>query len=328
MNSSIKRIKAARARTHWQQRHSYEREYKNADESEWAALLSGTAHISQGTRDAMMSEEALEQDGTSVPGASYMQREGVDEGLQASVREIVEERIELLGATGYPFSLDNNSLVFSGDFDHPYIALLTICNLPSLSKAPFNSAAVAFEYLSLIAAQSFLGAKSHGWRFGWPRDNDQDLKIKDAAAKLGVRAGGHLGEWDWVPAAYLPDDPSTKSLKDAGLDFVAWVPWADGGPAQLQLVGQCACGEDWKLKTHDLRLEKLGQWMRVPSPPPVRALFTPRHTPYPSIHYKASEAGLIFDRIRMVHALMATSTVQRKASRFVKRIVALGTVKP
>lgn len=323
---AAKRIKAARTRVNWEQRHRYEREYKNADDAEWAALLNGVAHVSQGTRDAMMSEEAMEQEGGDVPGANYMGREGVEEGLQASVLEVIEERLELLGVAGYPFSLDNNSLVFNGHLEHPYLAFLTICNLPSVSKKPYNSAAVAFEYLSLIAAQSFLGESAKGWRFGWPRDNDEDLLVKDAAEKLRIRSGAHLSEWDWKPAGYLPENPTTQSLKDAGLDFVAWVKWKDGGPAQLQLVGQCACGEDWKLKTHDLTVQKLDRWMAVPKPPPIRALFTPRHTPYPSILYKASEAGLIFDRIRIVHALMANQKASRKAQRFVKRIVALRAV--
>lgn len=320
---AAKRVKAARGRTNWEKRHSYEREYQSADEAEWAALLNGAAHISQGTRNAIMSEEATEQRGLDVPGAQYMGRESVEEALQASVLEIIEERKELLGVAGYPFRLEDNSLVFDGGLDHPYLALLTICNLPSLSKAPFNKAAVAFEYLSLIAAQSYLGENAKGWRFGWPRDNAEDLKMKDASAKLKNRAGAHVGEWDWQPAAYLPQDPTTKSLKDAGLDFVAWVKWRDGGPAQLQLVGQCACGEDWKLKTHDLTLPQLDCWMTVPSPPPIRALFTPRHTPFPSILHKAPQAGLIFDRIRIVHALMSGAKPARRARRFVKRIIDL-----
>lgn len=319
----VKRVKAARSRTNWVNRHKYEREYKNADEAEWAALLNGVAHVSQGTRDAMMSEEATEQDGEDIPGALFMEREGVEEGLQASVLEVIAERQDLLGSDGYPFSLEDNSLVFNGVYEHPYIALLTICNLPSLSKHPYNSAAVAFEYLSLIAAQSFLGENAKGWRFGWPRDNAQDLLVRDASAKLKSRAGDHAGEWAWRPEAYLPDSPTTKALKDAGLDFVAWVKWHDGGPAQLQLVGQCACGEDWKLKTHDLTINQLDCWMSVPKPPPVRALFTPRHTPYPSILHKAPQAGLIFDRIRIVHALTANTKASRRARRFVKRIVDL-----
>lgn len=320
---SKNRMRAARGRVDWDSRHKYEREYRNADEAEWSAFKFGIAHISEGTRDSMMAEEFTEQESDTTPGASFMEREKVDEGLQASVLEVIEERMELLGSEGYPFLLSNNSLTFNGDIKHPYLAFLTICNLPSITSKPYNLAPIAFEYLSLIAAQSFLGKNSKGWRFGWPRDNDKDLKIKDAAEKLKIKAGDHLNEWKWRPAEYLPNDPSTQSLKDAGLDFVAWVRWKDGGPAQLQLVGQCACGEDWKLKTHDLMISKLSRWMSVPEPPPVRALFTPRHTPFPSIHYKASEAGLIFDRIRIVHALMEDKRYLRKAQRFIDRIIAL-----
>lgn len=319
----IRRMRAARNRLEWSARHKYEREYKNADEAEWAALKAGIAHISQGTRDSMMAEEFTEQEADDTPGASFMGRESVDESLQASVLEIIEERIELLGSDGYPFTLDQNSLRFNGDNNHPYLAFLTICNLPSITKAPYNLAPVAFEYLSLIAAQSFLGERAEGWRFGWPRANNSVLRICDAARELHVRSGEHIGEWDWNPDPSLPSNPTTKELKDAGLDFIAWVKWKDGGPNQLQLVGQCACGDDWKLKTHDLTIPKLSRWMRVPQPSPVRALFTPRHTPFPSIKYKASEAGLIFDRVRIVHALLENKKTMRKARPFIRKIVEL-----
>lgn len=318
------RIKAARTRINWESRHQYEKEYRNTDEAEWAAFLNGRAHISQGTRDDMMSEAVFEQEGMLTPGDRYMEREGVEEGLQASVLEIIEERQSLLGVDGYPFALENNSLKFLGDNSHPYLAFLAICNLESLTRAPFNKVPVAFEYISLIAAQAYLGPASKGWRFGWPRDNEIDLRISAAASNLKSRAGNHQSEWDWNPKAYLPQEPTTRSLKDAGLDFVAWVGWKDRGPAQLQLVGQCACGEDWKLKTHDLTLPQLRQWMAVPEPAPIRALFTPRHTPFPSIQYKAAQAGLIFDRVRLVHMLTSDKRTKRKAAKFVDRIIALG----
>lgn len=320
----VGRKAAAGSRVKHENRNHYESEYKNADQAEWAAVLNGSAHVSSGTRDEMMAEAALEQDGLA-PGADYMKKDGAEENLQAGVAEIIQERMDLLGGS-YPFSLQSNSLVVADGATgtNAYIALLALCNLPSLSSSPYNAAPVAFEYLSLIAAKSFLGPRARGWRFGWPRDNDAQLRIKDAADSLQARSGSHDGGWNWQPRSHLPEDPTARTLKDAGLDFVAWMPWRDTGPGQLQLVGQCACGEDWKWKRHDLDLDYLSQWMRLPIPQPMRALFTPRHVAFPTIIDASAEAGLVFDRIRIVQELIQDDAGKRQAAKFIERITQLG----
>lgn len=318
------RYQAAGSRNRYDKRGIYETEYRNSDEAEWSAVLTGVAHISQGTQDEMMSEAALERGDAAIPGDSYMTREAADEGLQASVLEIIVERMSLMGSGGYPFRLQSNSLVFTGDDQHPYLALLALCQLPSVSSTMYKAAPVAFEYLSLIAARAFLGQHSRGWRFGWPRDNHAHTLVADAAKELQRRAGGDVDAWHWNPAPSKLATPNSRDLKDAGMDFVAWLPWHDLGPGQLHLVGQCACGEDWKWKKHDLDLGRLGEWMRLPQPHPVRALFTPRHLALPTLRDAATEAGLVFDRIRIAQAILSSPQATRRASRFAKRIVAIG----
>lgn len=320
----ISRQNAAGSRTRFEKRGSYETDYRNADEAEWAAITSGAAHVSQGTRDEMISEFATEDGDHDVPGDRYMTREAADEGLQAAVLEIIEERKKLLGEKGYPFELRENSLIFNGEDQHPYGALLALCQLPSVSSKAYKQAPVAFEYLSLIAARAFLGKRARGWRFGWPRDNAAHIKVSDAAGELQRRAGNDLDAWHWNPSPSLPPDPNPRDLKDAGMDFVTWLPWHDRGPGQLHLVGQCACGEDWVWKKHDLSLTRLGNWMLLPQPHPIRSLFTPRHLALPTLRDAGGEAGLIFDRIRIVQAIMSDDNAQRCASRFAQRIVTLG----
>ena len=320
----INRYQAAAGRSVFENRGIYETEYQNADEAEWSAALNGTAHIWQGTRDEMMSDAAFERGELALPGNYFMTREAVDEYLQASVLEIIHERQHLLGEAGYPFRLQGNSLVLCGDESHPYLALLTLCQLPSVSSSFYKAAPVAFEYLSMIAARALLGIRSKGWRFGWPRDNQGQVKVADAVHALQRRAGDHIDEWHWQPAPSKPKNPNARDLKDAGMDFVAWLPWHDSGPGQLHLLGQCACGEDWVLKKHDLNFNKLAEWMRLPHPHPVRAIFTPRHLALPTLRDSASEAGLVFDRIRITQAIMNCTQAMRRSQRFTRRIVAIG----
>lgn len=318
------RYEAVGNRTNHSKRGQYEAAHRNADQAEWSAALHGFAHVSAGTRDDMMSETALEFSGTEAHDSSFMGREVADEGLQASTLEVVAERQKLLGPRGYPFQLVSNSLEFKGDNKHPYLALLTLCHLPSVSARPYNTAPVAFEYLSLIAAQAYLGQRSSGWRFGWPRDNKAHLRVSEATRTLQGKAGGDIDAWQWNPVPSKPQNPNPRDLKDAGMDIVAWVPWHDKGPGNLHLVGQCACGEDWKWKQHDLELKALGQWMRLPEPAPIRAIFTPRHLSLPAIRDTAPQAGLVFDRIRMTDEICRCPTAVRRAGRFAQRIVELG----
>ena len=315
---------AAGNRTDFTKRSRYEGDYRNADEVEWAALTVGFAHISQGTRDEMIVDIATEDGEHNIPGDRYMTHEAADEGLQAAVLEIIEERRSLLGEASYPFELKNNSLTFRGDDQHPYGALLTLCLLPSVSKGNYTKAPIAFEYLSLIAARAYLGGRARGWRFGWPRDNAAHVKVSCAIAELQRRAGNEQDAWQWNPSPSLPKDPFPRDLKDVGMDFVAWLPWHDYGPGQLHLLGQCACGADWKLKKRDLSLSRLSDWMRLPKPEPVRSLFTPQHLALPTLREAAGEAGLIFDRIRIVQAIMNDPAAVRRAGRFSQRIVNLG----
>jgi len=318
---------AAGPRHSFTKRGIYETQYSNADDAEWVAALNGIAHISQGTRDDMMSESALECGEPPLDGDSYMTKEEADEGLQAAVLEIIHERILLLGAEGYPFELQSNSLVFTGEENNPYLALLTLCKLPSVTKSPYNVAPQAFEYLSLIAAKTYLGKNANGWRFGWPRHNAAHIRIADAAKELQKRAGGDIDAWHWRPVPSKPTNPSPRDLKDAGMDFVAWLPWHDLGPGQLHLVGQCACGQDWQWKKHDLDLAALGEWMQIPTPPPVRALFTPRHLALPTLRDAATQAGLVFDRIRIVQSIMSDKKSLRRAKRFATGISSLGKLR-
>jgi hypothetical protein len=318
---------AAATRSNEAARHTYLADYDNADQAEWQAVLHGQAHVSGGTHDDSMAQTELDHAGVAPEQALHLEVEQADEALQGAVLEVITERQALLGIN-YPFELEGNSLVLRAgvDGDNVYLGLLAITAMPSLNKSPYNDAPIAFEHLSLLAARFYLGTNAKGWRFGWPREGDEKAltRMQAAISHLKALAGDHPNDWHWRPAPSSNTAQRISQIKDCGLDVVAWVPWPDGGPGQLHLLGQCACGEDWKQKLDDLSIKRLNHWMKLPEPEPLRAFFTPRHMPLPFFEEVSRDAGLTFDRVRMVQAIARDVGARTEAAPMARSLVELG----
>ncbi len=288
----------------WEARFPYNRLAENADEAEWAAILNGSAHVSAGTSDEAMADAGDEfaPAGAEVLIEDRLQgQEVLQESRQGTVYELLLERKDLLG-TAYPFKIDGNSLYYTPEGLPIYELLVGICQAPSLTAAPYCELPRLFENLSLLAGRGFLGPRADGYRTGWPRPENV-THFKTAIGDLKLKSGNFEAEWQWQQAEYLPDNPAPKFVKEEGLDVVAWRKWQDGRTGQLYLVGQCACGNDWLEKDKDLDLKDFTEWFRLPRVEPVRSFFTPRYAVKPILNTLSHKAGLVFDRVRIVHAL-------------------------
>lgn len=288
----------------WSQRYFHDDQSNNADEAEWKAVLGGAAHVSAGTVDDEMSE-AADQD-TFPDARSDDKLEGknvIQEAVQGPVAEIVQERARLLG-DAYPFELQGNSLSYRPAERPVYELMLGITQAPSLTSGDYVKLPRLFETLSALAGRGWLGHQARHMRTGWPRP-DTCARFKSLVESLR-RSAAHpdAPEWQWGPDADLPDDPAPALVKEGGLDLVVWRHWDnDQRGGQFYLLGQCACGKDWMDKGQDIELRILERWLRLPKVPPVRALFVPRYV-VPSLMTDITvQAGLVFDRVRIVHAL-------------------------
>ena len=104
-------------------------------------------------------------------------------------------------------------------------------------------------------------------------------------------------------------------MKDAGVDILAWLDFADGRGSRVLVLAQVASGYDWSHKTLLGYLKKLCNWFMPPGPAHMKpALIIPfpihhqieENSEYPwtdeaegSILYLASDFGVIFDRFRV-----------------------------
>lgn len=73
------------------------------------------------------------------------------------------------------------------------------------------------------------------------------------------------------------------------------------------MLGQCACGNNWQDKYADLNVKRMERWFNpLSTVEPVRAFATPRHVDDHLLREASRQAGLVFDRARLV--LVASST--------------------
>lgn len=288
----------------WGNRTQYDRLATNADQMEWQAVLNGAAHVMAGTMDNEMAEEADQGLGDGVRTEDLLEgKSRVLELAQGTTTEIILERIRQLG-DAYPFRHVENSLHYQATADQlpMYELLLGISQAPSLTVGEFTALPRLFEQLSKLAGMAFLGPTAAGFHTGWPRP-ETHTRFKSVIDQLRTDSGKFFSEWEWRPGSDLPADPIPALIKDGGMDIVAWRPWADQRGAHLYLLGQCACGGDWLNKTTELDMKRLSDWFHPPRVEPLRSFFTPHYAVQGLLREHSRTAGLMFDRVRIVHML-------------------------
>lgn len=266
----------------------------DADQVEIQAARLGSATIETGLQDEYIAN-AMDDFGADVDGPEWVEKDlANDDGAGGILSEILR-RINTLGEC-YPFKLEENCLTYKPD--HPNITYkfcLTICESKSLTKKPYTLLPRAFEQLSKELTKYQLGPFANAMHTGWPRQDENPVAFRRLAEELHA----NTGEWHWQPQAGL-DDNDTNRIKDEGLDFIVWLKSPDNRPGQLFITGQCACGNDWSTKFHDISIKRLSKWFHPATwVKPVKAFCTPYALVDGYLMEASQEAGLVFDRFRL-----------------------------
>jgi len=295
------------ANVQWANRRQDNRIAENTDQTELIALTYGRATLDSGTFDDRVAQ-ALDDYRTNDPG-TVEEWASNDLALDNAVSDLgieIERRKKTLGKF-YPFDVANGQLVYRSTASLAYEMCLAISQSKSLNAGKYKGLPVAFEQLMTIIFRHFLGDGTQSVRTGWPPFGERPKRFKQVVALLNDKTN----EWNWSPDHGLDDDPDPAQVKDEGLDFVAWKEVLDNRAGKLFVLGQCACGDDYESKFHDVDagLQKLGKWVKpVCYAQPIRAFCTPRHIPN-DIHFSQVNklAGLVFDRIRITLVAEANS---------------------
>jgi hypothetical protein len=219
------------------------------------------------------------------------------EAITDAVFTEAEYRIGACGEANYPFDLQRKALVSKDEYlSSVYTFLLFLSRFGERAVEGVNGAKL-FEEVCSHAIAAYLGCRealAESYVFGFPRN---------FAAKNFVGALEDLCRvkiLEGKPKAKFPD---INLMKDAGLDIVAWLPFPDKRSSKLIAFGQCATGENWWGKRHELQPQSwLNTWLSdQPQVTPIKTFFIPHAVTVSEWAQLGYQAGIIFDRYRITY---------------------------
>ena len=238
--------------------------------------------------------------------------EGVPEEDEVDARvetvfEELERREEACGG-GYPFSVGNVGQTVwpkeSGGEDkrhtiYRYLLLATRLNMNE-KKNGHNGpkGALLFEELAAESARCYLGERSVSLVFGTAAPgNGFCAKVNDLCNRLREGDG------------YNDRSDGGPRQRDGKLDVVAWKPFSDRQSGKLIMFGQCKTGTHYKDHLTQLQPESFcSKWFRSqPTVLPTRTFFVTEALPRSRWRDMAIDAGLLFDRCRIVDFCQAVN---------------------
>lgn len=203
------------------------------------------------------------------------------------------------GAHSYPFEISNNGNALRtvpGRWNtkrlvYLYLLLATRLRMDRDRLHAGLDGTRLFERLSAAVARFYLGARAESLVFGAaPGSPPFADKIDDLCRRIGEGGG-------------FANRPGVSShRRDGKLDAVAWKPFSDESPGKLIVFGQCKTGTHYKDSLSQLQPDGFcRKWLRdLPVVDPVRAFFVSESLPRADWTGVGVDAGLMFDRCRIV----------------------------
>lgn len=238
-----------------------------------------------GSEDALTDEE------------EEMSVEELVEGVLDAVLTNAEDRIKACGDDAYPFLLAGKSLSSKDSAFASIYAFLLCLSYHGKDAVSGENGAKLFEGVCAYAVGNYLGClntPAENYVFGFPR------RIGPADFVGAVDDLCHRKMCEGTPDNQVPD---LHTMKDAGLDIVAWLPFPDGRSSKLILFGQCATGKRWRGKVNELLPNAWCQtWLtKDPKVTPVKAFFVPHAVSMVDWEKLGYHSGIFFDRFRIAH---------------------------
>ena len=282
-----------------------------AELSAWRSNTISTTAISQAlgriaendhSYDLADEEESEEADYPNVvpeTGSNDQLTEGADLEL---------ERRQGVCHNGYPFILGENGYTLSVSQEHlsdkhiiyKYLLLATRLDMNANRRYSNYDGTLLLEELAAEVAQNYLGSRAESLVFGTASN------ISSFAGRVDFLCQ-QIGEGGGFENRRLK--PPTE--KDGKLDVVAWKNFTDQLPGKLILFGQCKTGTHYEDELAKLQPDAFcKKYMRsLPVVNPVRAFFVSEALPETNWHNMSVDAGILFDRCRIIDFCDSVSDV-------------------
>lgn len=263
-----------------------------ADFSELLAWRDGEASITKVIAAVNRLEENDHGDGVAEDDPNEHRIEEAFSELEfraraCGIRHEYPFEIDQAGSTVHlsDLSLSSRSLVYR------FLFLATRLNMKDNRKHAGIDGTQLFERLSAQVSQEYLGERAESLVFGTSSgEAGFRNKIDDLCKRIGEgdRFNGKQGT-----SAYT---------RDGKFDVVAWKPFSDGRQGKMILFGQCKTGTNYKNTLAQLQPDSFcRKWLRwQPALPPIRGFFISEALSATGWYDAASDAGLLFDRCRIM----------------------------
>ena len=225
------------------------------------------------------------------------EEDDTDELVKAAYLEIERRREACRG--GYPFDIsrEGNTLRPSQDTGnnrhtiYKYLLLATRLNMKTKRVHAKIDGTLLFEELAAEAAREYFGARAESLVFGTASGTAGfSDKVKDLCNRIKEGDG------------YKSRDEAPQNKKDDKLDVVVWKQFTDSLPGKFIAFGQCKTGTNYKDEIAQLKPDSFCRKWLISSPAfsPVPMFFVSEALFRLSWYGVASDAGLLFDRCRIV----------------------------
>ena len=213
----------------------------------------------------------------------------------------IERRHEVC-ADGYPFVLDDSGTIvrrqghIGGEENarhaiYKYLLLATRLDMKHDRLHGGHDGTRLLEELAAESARSYLGSRSKSMVFG-----------TDASASSFRNRVNELCRRIGEGGCFRDRDNTASRQQDGKLNVVAWTPFSDRLPGQLIMFGQCKTGTHYKNQLAQLQPDAFcNKWLlENPAVTPTRAFFISEALPRSGWRDSAVDAGVLFDRCRIV----------------------------
>jgi hypothetical protein len=176
-----------------------------------------------------------------------------------------------------------------------YSYLLFATRFNMIKNKVFNSidGTLLFEKISAIVLKNYWGERSDTYIFGTATTGGFEDKVNELCKCLNEGS------------RFANKNKQTSYAQDDKLDVVVWKSFTDNQPSQLIGFAQCKTGTNWKNTLSQLQPDKFCiKWFDIqPIVIPVRLFCITDVIPLNDWYSRAADAGIIFDRLRVMDFL-------------------------
>jgi hypothetical protein len=173
--------------------------------------------------------------------------DGIDDEASLSLAFTEIRRRRKIGGPLYPYEAGGAGVKRHETTSRAYDFLLA-CSLddaPYRQSRDWNAVVRLFEQLSVAALSGLFGPGTKALRFGYPADAPRPGPFVEALAWLAAELGYAVGS-----------GRTSLSDQDAGVDAVAWRPFADDRTGFPVVMAQCTLQRDYETKGSDIVLAR------------------------------------------------------------------------